>query len=276
MNRLWHGLASVLAVVAAGVYFWPRPAPPQLPPPTPVVSAPAIAAPPAIAPAPPPINYLLQMPPGATELPPLAQAGDFVEKRITELLGARTVLAHLQIDNFVSRVVATVDNLARPLAPPGKWPIHPTPGRFGVAAGRDGSAIGAANAARYAPFVALVASVDSERTVALYRRLYPLFQSAYEGLGYPGKYFNDRLVAVIDLLLETPEPSGALLVEVPEIRGPLKPARPWVLYQFSDPALERLSSGQKMLLRMGRNNAKRLKSKLAEIRKLVAAQKTDP
>jgi len=267
MNRLWLGLGSGLALIAIGAYFWLRQAPPQLPPPAPVVS------PPAIAPPKPAINYPVQAPPGVTELPPIEQADDFVKERLTELLGAKTVKTHLQIENFVRRVVATVDNLARSLAPPSMWPIHQTPGRFAVETGRDGSVIGATNAARYAPFVALVESVDTGRAVALYQRLYPLLQRAYEDLGYPEKYFNDRLVAVIDLLLDTPEPSGALKVDLPEIRGPLKPTRPWALYRFSDPALEGLSNGQKILLRVGKENEKRLKSKLAEIRKLIAREK---
>ena len=265
MNRLWVGLGSVLALIAIGAYFWLRQAPQQLPPPAPAVS------PPAIAPAEPAIKHPVQAPPGATELPPLEQADEFVKERITELLGDKTVKTFLQVENFVRRVVATVDNLPRSLAPPGMWPIRPTPGRFTVEAAA--SVIGAKNAARYAPFVALVESVDAGRAVALYQRLYPLFQRAYEALGYPGKYFNDRLVAVIDLLLATPEPSGPLKVELPEIQGPLKPTRPWVLYRFSDPALEGLSSGQKILLRVGRENEKRLKAKLAEIRKLIAGEK---
>jgi Protein of unknown function (DUF3014) len=267
MNRLWLGLVSVLALIAIGAYFWLQQAPPQLPPPPPFVP------PTAIAPPKPAISYPLEAPPGMAELPPLEQADDFVKERITELLGAKTVKTYLQTENFARRVVATVDNLTRSLAPPSMWPVHPAPGRFTVETGRDGSVIGAANTARYAPFVALVESVDTGRAVALYQRLYPLFQRAYERLGYPGKYFNDRLVAVIDLLLDTPEPSGALSVELPEIRGPLKPTRPWVLYRFSDPALESLSSGQKILLRVGRENEKRLKSKLAEIRKLIAGEK---
>jgi hypothetical protein len=273
MNRRWLVLVSVLALLAIGVYFWLRQAPQQLPPPIPVASAPAIAPPPAVVPPQPAINHPVPAPPGMTDLPPVGQAGDFVKERMTELLGAKAVLTFLQIDSFVRRVVATVDNLARPLAPPSKWPINPAPGRFTVETSKGVSVIAAANAARYAPFVALVDSVDSGRAVALYRRLYPLFQSAYESLGYPGKYFNDRLIVVIDLLLATPEPSAALQVEVPEIRGPLKPARPWVLYQFSDPALEGLSSGQKILLRVGSENEKRLKSKLAEIRKLIVEEK---
>ena len=270
MNRLWVGLGSVLVLIAIGAYFWLRPAPQQLPTPTP---APAVSPPAVVAPKEPAIEHPVQAPPGATELPPLEQAGDFVKERITELLGAKNVQTYVRIENFVRRVVATVDNLSRSIAPPKMWPVRPTPGRFTVVAAENGSVIGAKNAARYAPFVALVESVDSGRAVALYRLLYPLFQRAYETLGYPGKYFNDRLVAVIDLLLETPEPPGPLKVELPRIEGPLKPTRPWVLYRFSDPDLERLSSGQKILLRVGRGNEKRLKAKLGEIRKLIAAEK---
>ena len=272
MNKLWLALAAVLALIATGTYFWLRQAAPP-PSPAQVVPPPAIAQPPATEAPAPAVKYPVQLPPGISELPPLAQADDFVKERITELLGARNVLAMIEIDNFVRRVVATVDNLARPLAPPGRWPVNPTPGRFTVEAGKDSSVISAKNAARYAAFVALVESVDSARAFALYQRLYPLFQSAYEGLGYPGKHFNDRLVAVIDLLLDTPEASGALKVEVPEVKGPNKPARPWLLYQYSDPALEALSSGQKILLRVGPDNAKRLKAKLTEFRQLLTGGK---
>lgn len=274
MKRPWLVLASVLVLIAIGAYFWLRQAPPQALPPVTVVSPAPIAPPPATTTPEPAVNFPVPVPPGMTKLPPIGQAGDFVKQRITELLGAKAVLMHLQMDNFVRRVVATVDNLPRPLAPPSKWPINPTPGRFSVDQGKDGSVIGANNAARYAPFVALVEAVDAARAVALYRELYPLFQNAYENLGYPRKQFNDRLIAVIDHLLNTPEPPGALKVEVPEIRSPMKPVRPWVLYQFSDPALEGLSSGQKILLRSGLDNEKRLKAKLAEYRRLLAGEKT--
>jgi hypothetical protein len=51
----------------------------------------------------------------------------------------------------------------------------------------------------------------------------------------------------------------------------VRPERPWVLYEFDDPALQALSAGQKMLLRMGPVNERRMKTKLAEIRRLVTA-----
>ena len=272
MKRIGIGLVAVLVLLAIGVYFWLRQAQQQVPPPVQVVSPPPIASPAPITQAKPAIAHPVELPPGMTTVPPPAQAQDFVRERVTELFGAKTVNTHILLDDFARRVAATVDNLGRSLAPPSVWPIRTMPGRFTMDKTGEGTFISPKNDARYAPFVALVESVDTGRAVTLYRLLYPLFQGAYEKLGFPGKYFNDRLVAVIDLLLATPEPEGKLQVELVEIRGPIKPTRPWVLYRFSDPEYEGLSSGQKILLRVGRENAKKLKQKLAEIRKLVAAE----
>ena len=87
-----------------------------------------------------------------------------------------------------------------------------------------------------------------------------MFQRAYVDLGHPQGYFNDRLVEVIDHLLETPE-----------VDGPVMLVRPHVLYEFQDPALEALSSGQKLMLRMGSGNAGIVKTSLQELRTLITA-----
>ena len=92
----------------------------------------------------------------------------------------------------------------------------------------------------------------------VYRRFYPLFQDAYVDLGYPNGYFNDRLIEVIDDLLATPDKNE-----------PVSLVRPHVLYEFSDPDLESLSSGQKMLLRMGSEHRSSVKQKLREFRNIA-------
>ena len=46
--------------------------------------------------------------------------------------------------------------------------------------------------------------------------------------GFPNAYFNDRLVAVIDLLLQTPVPLAPLKVGLTEIKGECKSERLWV------------------------------------------------
>ena len=114
------------------------------------------------------------------------------------------------------------------------------------------------NFERYGPMVDLVTGVDLYAAADVYRRFYPLFQSAYVDLGYPQGYFNDRLVEVIDHLLETPDIDDSVLL-----------VRPHVLYEFADPELEELSSGQKLLIRMGSENRLRVKQALREFRAIV-------
>ena len=107
------------------------------------------------------------------------------------------------------------------------------------------------------------------QVVGIYVRIYPSLQRAFEELGYPRSHFNDRLVEVIDQLLATPEIDAPLQVVMPPIAGPVRPERPWVLYEFADPKLQALTSGQKLLLRMGSVNVRRVKARLAEIRAMV-------
>jgi Protein of unknown function (DUF3014) len=157
-------------------------------------------------------------------------------------------------------VVATIDNLPRDKVPQRMWPAKPTAGRF--VTGQQGGEIhlSTENYRRYAAFVRLVEGVDTKKLVALYITYYPLFQQAYRDLGYPKGYFNDRLVEVIDHLNATPD-----------VSGPVKLTRPWVMYQFADPDLEARSFGQKILIRMGSENAAKIKAKLREIRQQVTS-----
>ena len=97
-----------------------------------------------------------------------------------------------------------------------------------------------------------------------------MFQAAYQELGYPQGYFNDRLVEVIDQLLATPEVAEPLAVKLVEVKGEVASTQPWTRYEFADPKLEALPAGSKMLLRMGSENAQRVKAKLAAFRAVIA------
>ncbi|RYY96668.1 MAG: DUF3014 domain-containing protein [Comamonadaceae bacterium] len=191
-----------------------------------------------------------------------ADAEARIAQALTALLGQPGVASFLQLDGFARRFVATVDSLPREQSSTRVWPVQPTPRRF---------APGAANAERYAPFVAFVDKIDTAKAVATYVQLYPLFQQAYEELGYPKKYFNDCLVAVIDHLLQAPEPATPPALRLTEVKGEYAAAQPWTRYEFADPQLEALSAGQKMLVRMGLPNEKRLKARLVEFRRGIAS-----
>jgi hypothetical protein len=203
--------------------------------------------------------------------PALADADAMVTGKLTELLGRKNVLSFLQLDGFARRVVATVDNLARSHAPPKVWPVNPTPQRFTVQRGAEGiDIIAPANSQRYEPLVQLIESVDTARAVDLYRSLYPLFQQAYEELGFPGQYFNDRLVQVLDHLIATPVPAGPLAVTLVEVKGDVPSLRPWVRYEYANAAYESMSAGQKILLRVGPDKQRRLQARMKDIRQRVA------
>lgn len=263
---------AVLALAGAGAWLQRAQMGPPTPP-TPPATVPAKAPgseaqrPAALPPSAPSIAHPLGLP--ATGTTP--EAGGDIDSALVDLFGQRTTLSMFLVDDFARRVAATVDNLGRMHAPARLWPVNPAQGRFTVEP-RDGAAVIAAdNGLRYTPFLLLVETVDLRQLVATYKRLYPRFQQAFEGLGYPGRYFNDRLVEVVDLLLATPEVDGPIGVRLPSIHGPVQPERPWVLYEFDDPALQSLSAGQKVMLRMGPVNERRMKARLKEFRRLISA-----
>lgn len=249
-----------LAVLAGALWLWWSTQRSQQPPAAPPTAETA-SAPPTQQAAEPAVRYPLQ-----EEAPPadLAQA-------LNDLLGRQAVLTLLQTTDFPRRFVATVDSLGRESSPPRIWPVVPPAGRFEVDRRGDGAVIASANAARYAPLVALAGSVDAHRAAAFYRSIYPQLQAAYEELGFKGRYFNDRMVQVIDLLLAAPQPQGPIEVQRTEVKGPTADPRPWVRWEFADPRLESLPAGQKIMVRMGPDNERRAKQALTALRAELAA-----
>lgn len=276
-SRLVLGvLLTVVLLGAIGWYFWPQAEPQPAPGPVtlPVPRPAAIpSAPVPSSDASPVIQHPVQaidtpLPPDRG-LPALGESDARLKDDLTTLLGRMNVLKFLLIDSFVRRVVVTVDNLGREHAAPSMWPVHPTPGRFVTLRQGEVEVINPDNAQRYTPLVQFIESINSRQAVQLYVSLYPLFQQAYAELGYPKGYFNDRLVAVIDKLLATPVPEAPLAVELVEVKGPIPSERPWTRYDFVDEDLQSLAAGQKMMLRVGPANERRLKAKLLEVRKLL-------
>lgn len=267
MTKTSYALIAVaLAAGGTGLYLWWQERQAETPVPA-VTTAPApTEAPPA--PAEPGIQYPVEaIAPDQPADPALTPEN--AEERINHALVAlvgESAMPLLRSSDFARRIVATVDNLDRPFASPRLWPVQTTAGRFTVDGSGENVLIGKQNAPRYEAFVQLVESVDTAAAMQLYVKFYPLLQNAYEAQGYPNKYFNDRLVAIVDHLLKTPDIDTPLAVRLTEVKSETKPVRPWVNYQFSDPQFESLSSGQKIMLRVGPDHRKRLKIKLNEIR----------
>lgn len=199
--------------------------------------------------------------PNLVPLPALDESDEYLKIEIVEIFG-ETVEELLAESGMIERIVATVDNLPRSHVAERIRPVGPLGTQF-LVDGLDTSGmdrISPGNYRRYDALVGLVAAADQQQVANLYQRYYPLFQKAYIELGYPDGYFNDRLVEVIDHLLETPD-----------VTDPIAVTRPHVLYEFEDVQLEDLSSGQKLLLRMGNDHATTIKNALRNLRGHVTA-----
>jgi Protein of unknown function (DUF3014) len=252
----WSAGIVIAAAIAIGVYYRYYSPVPATPAPNPAVTAPPAAPPvPAIQHPIPPEAGQQQAP-----LPPLDQSDPVVRDSLTGLLGKPAVAKFLVPHEIVRDVVVTVDNLPRKKVAAELRPVQSTTGDTAVDTQAGQTILSDQNYARYAPVMQVVSAMDPKALAAIYFRLYPLFQQAYENLGYPGKYFNDRMVLAIDSLLATPD-----------VTGPIYVVRPKVFYQFSDPKLEALPAGQKLLIRMGPQNAGIIKAKLQQFRAVITA-----
>lgn len=248
-------LIAGIGALAAAWFFWLTPPPPAAAAPEPVAEAPApvVAEPPAPPPAP---DY--PVPPPAPEAPPLPAVDDSdsaFRAALAGLPGAGPLEAWLIPDMLIRRIVVTIDNLPRDRVALKLRPLNPVPGAFVVDGVDAGPTISPTNAPRYGAALTVLQAIDEQALVALYFRWYPLFQKAYQDLGYPGASFNNRVIAVLDHLIGTPN-----------VAEPIALVKPKVYWEFADPALESASYGRRLLWRIGADNREALVAKLIAIR----------
>lgn len=246
---LWL-LVLIAAIGAAGYFYWRQTGkqPPAAPPAPPVAERPAAEPPPAGPQHPVPESEKVA-------LPALDESDATLVVALSGVIGQKPVASFFHITGMVRRFVGAVDNLPREKVAQKLMPLKPTAGRFAVSGEGDNAVLSPENYGRYAPAMKVLEAADARKLVAVYAHFYPLFQQAYAELGYPNAYFNDRLVQVIDHLLAAPA-----------ARAPVRLVRPKVMYQYADPELESLSAGHKIMVRIGPENAEKVKSKLRELR----------
>ncbi len=174
-----------------------------------------------------------------------------LNQALASLLGETGAKALFKSDYIARRIVLTIDGMTHKKQTQADYlAFHNPRGAF-----KPGPP---ANYRRYKPYVTIFRSIDLNAVVATYRQYYPLLQAAYRELD-PRREFNDRLVEVIDHLLEDPFAKH----RAPQLD------RTNSAYRFQDPELEGLSSGQKMLFRMGPANASDVRLTLRNLRLLL-------
>ena len=236
--------------------------------PAPIEEAAVIQAPPALQEEPTQLpdrtpvspDAVLTQEPGSepVEIPdpllPLDESDPQFSQSLADTLGSDTIQEYLVKGEVISRLVTMLDSLTSRQVPPLVNPVKAVEGEMIVESEGDQLILSPDNYARYDGYVQVLQNTDSAQMLGLYDRYKPLFQQAWQDNGGEGP-FDQRLIEVIDELLDTPDVSGPVYLTKPE-----------AFYLFEDPALESLTAGQKILIRMGNMNAEVVKQKLSEIK----------
>lgn len=188
----------------------------------------------------------------------LEASDDYLRNRLSQLVRNDKLLGLLTLKHFIRKLVVIIDSLPAETVPRDHLPIVPPRSAFLTDGEGDVLWIAQRNGARYLPYLELAEAIPDKALLRLYQGLYPLFQEAYREMGHATGHFNDRLVQVIDHLLATPE-----------VKNPIALVRHINRFKFADPDFESRSAGQKLLLRIGHEQAARFKAKLRSFRQAL-------
>lgn len=206
--------------------------------------------------APPPEEPVPEPEPERGPPPALDNSDKTVFEDLTSLSSDGALARWLVSDEVVRKWVAAVNTASRGDMVHKHRPFKNIRGPLLVnKEGATGMMLSADNYHRYDQPVRLFALADTETAVDLYRYWYPRLSRAYGELGIKGKSFHQVLLQAIDQVLAAPE-----------AQEPIQLVRPSVYYKFADPTLQKLPGLHKLMIRMGPDNAARVKEKLRELK----------
>jgi hypothetical protein len=194
-----------------------------------------------------------QVPTEFGPVPPLDTSDEFVRALVRQLSSHPALVSWLASEQLVRAATVVVDKVAIGSSPAKELRAVGPTAPFQVTGAPGALRIDPRSYARYDTFANVIDSIDTEGAARAYRRLRPLFQRAFDELGYTNLTFDDRLALALGRLVDTPVPEGDVALRATS-----------VTFQFADPDLEELSPAQKHLLRMGARNMRLVQHKIRE------------
>lgn len=189
----------------------------------------------------------------AKALPQLNDSDLSVKTQLSQYFAKQTLKLVVQ-DDMIRRFVVYVDNIGKGKIAKKHSPIIEPQNSFTVVEG-DILTIAPQSYERYTPFVELFTSMTPQQAVNFYKEYKPLFDEAYEEIGYQERDFDEAVFDAIDMVLTTPIVTG----NVPLLSES-------VVYKYAYSEWEQLPEAQKQLLRMGAKNVRKVKSALKGIK----------
>lgn len=195
--------------------------------------------------------------------PPLMESDSWLRAQITDLVMGAPAIKKMVQENIISNFVVFVDNAAKGEIVRNFSPATEPEGRFKATLVKNNDPDNAdltyvldkSSYKRFDMYADLITALPVEQSRELYETVSPLIEEAYSELGYTENDFDDKLIETIDLLLATPV-----------IDGDIKLVTPSAMYEFADKNLEALSPIQKLFIRMGPDNQRKIIPVLKDIK----------
>lgn len=191
-------------------------------------------------------------------LPALAESDKFVHDKVVKMSDGMDINPLLNENDMVRQFVVFVDNLAQGELARKTSPMKAPTQKFTVSDITNKTYLDPDSYHRYDVYADFISGLNDEQLLATYKQMLPLLDKAFTELGYPNITFNQRLQQAIKVLLATPI-----------IEEPIELYSISVNYKFVDPKLEALPDAQKLLIRMGPDNTRKLKKVLRRLQPLL-------
>lgn len=272
-NRLSALLILALIAIAAGLWMYFN----RTPEPAPVVEVPTEAPQPVTLPEPPaepqeltPEPAVLPEPPVPATLPepepdiivePIPELGDsdaFAAKKAIDLGQGLPVEPLLAQQDLVRQFVVFMDNLAEGQLARKQSPIKGPETKFSVSEITAKTYLNPDSYKRYDLYANYIANLNEQQLLTAYAQMSPMLEQAFDELGYGDISFKERSIKAIDQMLAAPI-----------IEAPIELVTFSVNYKFADPKLEALPPAQKLMIRMGPTNSRKVKAALKKLRPLL-------
>ncbi|MBB1437852.1 DUF3014 domain-containing protein [Shewanella sp. SG41-4] len=194
-------------------------------------------------------------------LPALAESDDFVEAKTLAIANGMKIAPMILKKDIARQFVVFVDNLAQGDIVRKASPLKGPDTQFTVSEITNKTYLNPDGYHRYDLYANFIAGLSDKDLVATYIELKPLFAEAFTELGYSDIDFDKRM-----------QQAFSMIASAPIIEDPIELSSISVNYKYVDPNLEALPNAQKLLIRMGPDNTRKIKEAVKKLQQSFPKQ----
>ncbi|UJF22510.1 DUF3014 domain-containing protein [Shewanella sp. OMA3-2] len=194
----------------------------------------------------------------AEPLPPLAESDDFVAKKTLAVANGMKIEPLILKKDMARQFVVFIDNLAQGELIRKASPMQGPDNKFTVSEITNKTYLNPDSYHRYDLYADFISGLNDQELAATYRELKPLFEEAFIELGYANMNFDERM-----------QQAFKMIADAPIIEDPIELTSISVNYQYVDARIEALPNAQKLLVRMGPENTRKIKNAVKRLQPLL-------